>query len=140
DSSAVHSKVQGRVAFPIIEGASVTAVLEFVVPNAIADDVQLLRGLDDVGRRAGEVFQRRKAEERLLRSEASLLEAERVGRLGSWMWDVASDRVSWSDEMFRIFDVQPGSVDLTAYSILGFVSAVDRDRVLASWKTPLTAE
>ena len=51
---------------------------------------------------------RKQAEEALRRSEAYLSEAQRLTRTGSWALDAASREYSyWSDEMFRIFGVDP---------------------------------
>jgi PAS domain S-box-containing protein len=38
--------------------------------------------------------------------EQVLTEAERIARVGSWVWHVASGEVHWSDEMYRIFGVE----------------------------------
>ena len=52
---------------------------------------------------------RRKASEAALRaSEAMRDVAERVARVGSWHWDVATRVSTWSDGMYRLFDVDPG--------------------------------
>ena len=48
------------------------------------------------------------AEERLRRSEARLAEAQRVAMVGSWEWEIASDTIEWSDELCRIFGIEPG--------------------------------
>src|SRR5688572_1836157 len=40
-----------------------------------------------------------------------LAEAQRMARLGSWEWDIAGDRVYWSDEMFRIYGFEPGEIE-----------------------------
>jgi PAS domain S-box-containing protein len=50
-----------------------------------------------------EIFQRQRAEEALLRSEAYLAEAQRVSHTGSFGWSVSSGHIVWSDETFRIF-------------------------------------
>src|SRR5882762_6179292 len=57
---------------------------------------------------AGIAIERKKAEENLRRSEWSLLEAQRLGRSGSWSLDVSSGIVTPSPEMLRSFDVKPG--------------------------------
>src|SRR5882672_2253024 len=57
---------------------------------------------------AGIAIERKKAEENLRRSEWSLLEAQRLGRSGSWSLDVSSGIVTPSPEMLRSFDVRPG--------------------------------
>ena len=49
------------------------------------------------------------ADAALRRSEASLAEAQRLAKLGSWEWDLGTDQVRWSDELYRIFGLVPGS-------------------------------
>jgi hypothetical protein len=50
-----------------------------------------------------EIVEHRQAEERLRRSEAYLAEAQKIAHIGSWEFDVATQAISWSDEVFRIF-------------------------------------
>jgi PAS domain S-box-containing protein len=54
-----------------------------------------------------DVTTRKDAEEKLRRSEADLLEAQRISQTGSWKLDVSSASVTVSPEMFRIYDVKP---------------------------------
>ena len=55
-----------------------------------------------------DIDERKQAEEKLRRSEWSLLEAQRLGHSGSWSLDISSGRVTTSPEMFRAFGVKPG--------------------------------
>ena len=43
------------------------------------------------------------AEEKLKKSEASLAFAQRVAHVGNWEFDVLTQKITWSEEMFRIF-------------------------------------
>jgi PAS domain S-box-containing protein len=54
-----------------------------------------------------DVTERKRAEEQLRRSEADLLEAQRMSQTGSWKHDVLSGTVIVSPEVFRIFGVTP---------------------------------
>ena len=51
--------------------------------------------------------ERRKAEEALRASEASLDEMQRISQTGSWRWNVRTGAVQWSVEHFRIFGFDP---------------------------------
>ena len=51
---------------------------------------------------------RKKAEEKLRRSEASLLDAQRLSRTGSWTHDLSSGTVTISPETVRIWGIEPG--------------------------------
>jgi PAS domain-containing protein len=45
----------------------------------------------------------------LLRVNERLIEAQEVAHVGSWEWDMRSDRVWWSDEMYRIYGMERGA-------------------------------
>jgi PAS domain S-box-containing protein len=52
--------------------------------------------------------------------------AERVAHLGSWVWDLASDRVGWSSELYRILGYRP---DRDAATMSAFWAALHPDDV-----------
>lgn len=52
-------------------------------------------------------------EARVARRTKELAEAQQIARVGSWTWDVASNKVTWSDEMFRIYGITPEEFDGT---------------------------
>jgi PAS domain S-box-containing protein len=54
-----------------------------------------------------DITQQRLAEVVLRRSQAMLARTENFAHIGSWEWHVASDTVTWSDELFRIFQLNP---------------------------------
>jgi PAS domain S-box-containing protein len=58
-------------------------------------------------REAGERTQRKLAEEALRRSEMYLAEAQGLSHTGSFGWDVLSGEIHWSDETYRIFEIDP---------------------------------
>ena len=60
-----------------------------------------------------DVTERKRDEEKLRRSEADLLEAQRLSHTGSWKHDIASGRVTVSPEVYRIFGVGPDEVKST---------------------------
>jgi PAS domain S-box-containing protein len=69
----------------------------------------------------------------------SLAEAQQLAHLGSWEWEIASDRVAWSSELFRIFGVDPRADALTFESFLDRVHLDDRARVRAEVERALAA-
>jgi PAS domain S-box-containing protein len=62
--------------------------------------------------------------------EASLAETQELGHIGSWDWDVASDRVRWSDELCRILGRDPGTEPVSYELYLSSVHPDDRDLVV----------
>lgn len=71
-----------------------------------------------------DITNRKLAEEALAASQARLTEAQRVAHVGSWEWNIADDRVSWSDELFQIYGIEPGKF-VASYE--GFLSRVHPD-------------
>ncbi len=61
----------------------------------------------------------------------SLAEAQALAHVGSWEWDVTRDHVWWSDEMYRIYGFEPGSVQVSLGTFLAHVHPDDRERVRA---------
>jgi PAS domain S-box-containing protein len=58
--------------------------------------------------------------------QASLAEAQEIARIGSWEWDIVSNRVIWSDELYRLWGREPGSEPLSYESYLDSVHPDDR--------------
>ncbi|MEY4564972.1 MAG: hypothetical protein RLZZ618_4249 [Pseudomonadota bacterium] len=54
-----------------------------------------------------EAVQREAALEQLRRSEATLVEAQRLGGVGNWEWDMPTDTMVWSAQMQRMFGRAP---------------------------------
>ncbi len=46
----------------------------------------------------------------LRRSEESLKNAQRISHLGNWEWDISTNDVFWSDEVYRIYGYKPGEI------------------------------
>ena len=51
--------------------------------------------------------QNEQAEKALQRKNNMLARTENIAHIGSWEWDIATDTVTWSDELFRIFQRDP---------------------------------
>ncbi len=65
----------------------------------------------------------------LLEREARLQEAQRIAHVGSWDYDVSTNRLNWSDEIFRIFEVDPDKFGASYESFLDMIHPDDRDLV-----------
>jgi len=56
-----------------------------------------------------EIAERQRAEQELRRSEASLAEAEHLSQIGSFSWRVATDEITWSEQLYRIYEFEIGA-------------------------------
>lgn len=61
-------------------------------------------------------------------SETSLAEAQHMARLGSWLMDTVTHRMSWSDETFRLFGLQK-FLDISYEDFLRRIHPDDREQI-----------
>ena len=57
-----------------------------------------------------DIDDRKRAEEQLRRSQAFIAESQRLARLGGFSWRVESGQIMWSDQLYRIFEFEPGGL------------------------------
>ena len=69
------------------------------------------------------------AESELARARRQLSEAQQLARVGSWEWDIPRNVVWWSDELFRIYGLEPRAILPTYEEFLTRVHPEDRDSV-----------
>ena len=60
-------------------------------------------------------------------AQSQLAEAQALARLGSWEWDVERDRITWSDEMYRLYGFEPGSIDIDYQRYQSMLHPEDRE-------------
>src|SRR5258708_1685998 len=63
---------------------------------------------------------------------AQLREAQSVAKVGIWEWDIANDKVRWSDELYRIFGLTPQIFPGTFEGYMAVVHPEDRSLVEAT--------
>ena len=73
---------------------------------------------------ARDISDRREIEFELKTTKERLAEAQRIGRIGIWDWDILNDELYWSEEVYRIFGLHPNRF-LPSYD--GFLRAVHPD-------------
>ena len=73
---------------------------------------------------------RKEAQRALSESEARLVEAQRVAHVGSWQWEVGSNTVSWSAELYRIYGLTPAQFDGTYQAFLSRVHHDDLEHTM----------
>lgn len=63
-----------------------------------------------------DISERKRAEIALMQSQADLQTAQRIARVGSWQLDLATNRVVWSEELFRMQGLDPESTTPPDYT------------------------
>jgi PAS domain S-box-containing protein len=56
-----------------------------------------------------DLSEQKRAERALRRSEAFLAEGQRLSQMGSFSWRVATDEVTWSEQLYRIYELEVGA-------------------------------
>jgi PAS domain S-box-containing protein len=74
-----------------------------------------------------DITERREAEEKLRKSEANLATAQRVAHVGNWEFDVLAQEIIWSEELFRIFGLDPTEPEPTFDEHLQQIHPDDRN-------------
>jgi PAS domain S-box-containing protein len=64
---------------------------------------------DITARKQAEAAKDLRSEEELRRSEAFLAEGQRLSLTGTFSWRVATDDITWSEQLYRIFEFEPGT-------------------------------
>ncbi len=72
-----------------------------------------------------DITERRVAEQRLAVSQSRLADAQRTAHIGSFEWDAATNTVTWTDELYRIFGLAPGQAVETMDAYLSHVHPDD---------------
>jgi diguanylate cyclase (GGDEF)-like protein/PAS domain S-box-containing protein len=81
---------------------------------------------------ARDVTERERIEATLGTTRDQLRQAQAVAKVGIWEWDVATDDVRWSDELYRILGLTPQAFPGTLEGYLAVVHSDDRPVVVAA--------
>ena len=135
--------VKGRLGFgrsmPCLRKDGTTFLADIRASQAVVDGVECNVGFfTDVTERVAAEEERARLVDGLRRSERNLAEAQRIAHIGSWEWDLLTDTAQRSEELQRIYGVEPGAIPDTTEAFLAFVHPDDRARVQASERAAIT--
>ena len=74
-----------------------------------------------------DITEQRLAQASLAEVEARVRESEALANVGSWLWDLHTDSVQWSDEFHRIHGVDPLDFEGTLEAHIALVHRGDRE-------------
>jgi len=140
------------VRMPEMDGFQATAELRRL-PAAATTPILILTGLDDtdsirrayeagatdfaskpinlfvLGHRVRYMLRAKRAVDDLRESEARLAHAQRIAHLGNWERELKSGRMHWSEEMYRIYGVDPRTFTPSLPTYLELIQNQDRELV-----------
>ncbi len=99
--------------------------------DELADD--LAYGITNLRLRAAHA----KAENKLQKSEKLLNKSQQIAQIGSWELDLLNNDLYWSDEVYRIFGLQPQEFGATYEAFLEAIHPEDREAVDEAYSSSL---
>ncbi|MGH1398151.1 MAG: PAS domain-containing sensor histidine kinase [Alphaproteobacteria bacterium] len=79
-------------------------------------------------------------ESALQKREKQLSQAESLGRMGHWRWELDNDNIEWSTEIYNIFGVENGSFEPSLMSMTHMIDEDDVDRLTQSLQRAIIEE
>ena len=78
--------------------------------------------------------------EQLKNNDKLYKQAEKLSNTGSWQWNVETDQLSWTDQLYAIYGLAPQSETITIERFLSFVHPDDRTAIAASIRGSFTQD
>ena len=122
----------GHYCVPILSADKVVGVMTLYLREGHHRNPREEEFISAVANALAGIIERKRTEEALRKSEASLVEAQRIAHLGNWDWDITNNELRWSDEIYRIFGLAPQQFGATYEAFLNSVHPDDRELVTES--------
>lgn len=128
-AAALGASASFEAQHPKVNGGHMT-VLFHALPVVAGEETYIaVTGIDISARKA--------AEDALRHSEFRLKEAQRIAMIGSWELDLVSNRLTWSDEIFHIFEIDHAQFQASYEAFLSVIHPEDRAMVNAAYQHSL---
>jgi PAS domain S-box-containing protein len=76
-------------------------------------------------------------ENELIESERRLKEAQKIAQMGNWLLEIESNKLHWSDEVYRMFDLEPQAFEATYDDFLKYIHPEDKEKVNSAYLNSL---
>ena len=129
DEAAAAANLRAGFAFPVRLGSRIFGVMVFFSRDVREPDDGLLQMFSVIGNQIGQFTERRRTEKTLQKTAHRLSRAQEVASLGSWEYDLDADTTVWSDQMYRLFGVDPDAFEPSFDTIKTFFPPEDRRRI-----------
>lgn len=84
-----------------------------------------------------DINERVQAKEAILHTQSALEEAQHIAHIGSWDVDIINDKLSWSDETFRIWEIDKTKFAATFSAFIETVHPDDREKVISNYNNSI---
>ncbi len=128
---AKREEIVSFAGYPMIVEDRLIGVLALFSKKQLSDDI--LKILASVSDNVAIGIDRKQMEESLRKSEERLTEVQRIAHIGNWERNIITNEIYWSDEMYRIFGLNPQEYsEITYERFLNCVHPDDREFVKKS--------
>jgi diguanylate cyclase (GGDEF)-like protein/PAS domain S-box-containing protein len=124
-AALAHGSWLGETAVVDVRGVEIPVSQLIIAHRAPSGEVQYLSTI------LRDLSEQKRNEQILRERAASLRLAQQIGRLGSWECDLVTDRLTWSENMYRIAGQDPERFEVTRESWMELVHPDDRPELLA---------
>jgi PAS domain S-box-containing protein len=129
-------EAHGHYVVPILMDERLLGVLTLYIEEGHKDSVDERKFLTNFSRTLAGIIIHKQLEakknetlQKLQESQANLLKVQEIAHLGNWNWNITSSTLDWSDEVYRIFGLQPKQFVATNQKFLDIIHADDRNKV-----------
>lgn len=130
DEMLVPMEAESYVGIPIWDSRGKSMGLIAVLSKKTMREVESVKALLQlVAIRAAYEMERSIIDEELRKSEGMLKEAQKLTHMGHWDLDLGSNKLYWSEEIFRIFEVEKGKYEPSYDAFLDTIHPDDREFV-----------
>ncbi|MDQ9091585.1 ATP-binding protein [Pseudoalteromonas haloplanktis] len=126
----VNFQLESYIGAPIKIGEVVFGTVNFSSPNPSTPFTQQAHDYVELfSQWLGSEFARIKANEQLLKNNNTLVKLESIANIGSWEVDLLTEKVTWSDQTRRIYQVDDSFVPDLSSAISFFKEGESRERI-----------
>lgn len=107
------------------------------IPVSLLGQIVELNGEKYIWSCVEDISERKKSEDKLEHSISQLNEAQRLAKVGSWELNLQSGDLIWSDEIFRMFEIDKSKFGASFDAFLDSIHPDDRDMVNKAYSDSL---
>lgn len=133
----IHDGFLSVALIPIRSDGEIIGLLQINDRRKDCFTLKMIRFFERMSANIGIVLMRKQTEDALRESEAFLKRAQEIAHLGSWKLDLINNRLTWSDEVYRIFGLQPQAFGASYEAFLDHVHPDDRAAVNVAFAASL---
>lgn len=119
----LRTKSKGEISIKSVDGTIIPVIISI---NSMKDFEGVYAVITDLSEQKLHE-ELKKAVKQIKDSESSLAEAQRIGHIGSWKWNVQTGELIWSDELYRIYGVDPKTFTPTMSSFTKYIHPDDQE-------------